>query len=862
MPATRSKSQASDVYYGETKLGIKRIMRRFIPAILLSLLLLTTADEQASADESTPINVFILAGQSNMAGADSVVAEPPGFRQTPADRATQFTTAPIPDGAKSMLFVPWGEIQGHSSKEKLVHGPEVGLARVLHESGWRNVAIIKVFANFGRDAQVWPWGEGEGGYLFKAWTRFVDERLGELRKQGHSVHVRGFVWNQGIDDAIHRQFATQYERNLTNLIGKLRERYDADRAPFVLARSVNSRIAQPGPDPDKKSPMAAVRRAQMQTAAAVPNVAWINVDDLPNVNTHHFTAQGQLAIGRRFGEAFLRLEKDPGVPPIAVAHRGLLRHAPENTLPAFAACLELGIGFELDVRTAKDGQLVVLHDDNIQRTTDGPSQSVRDLTLRELKQLDAGSWFDKAYAGVRVPTLEETLSLISRRKRGPTIIALNVKDVTRDAEASFVALVEKCDLLSESFAFDQSDEMSRRLKERNAAFRIGQNVNRQSIDARLAEGLLDCFLLTSLPAADEVLKLRRQSKQALFNFAGTGEGRRNPAAWQQAAEAGIDGLLTDYPLECRSTWRTMADSSARTPPLDPRGVWVETPWATPVIDRGVGGAWDHMAVDNPYIHVEGDTLFCFYEAQDKPIAAGGREAFGIAISHNGTTWKKLPRNPILTTGDGDAWDHIVAKLPVGVIKRDGLYHLFYSGRDKQTKQIGLATASELVGPWTKSPDNPVLKSRTGKWDKFLSTHPAPIFEMDGRYHLLFRGMERRYQQQGVGLADSSDLRHWRRSADMPLIPVGEEIASLAVARGNQTFVAISQPLDLRNRTYWFSDDLKQWRKGSPVNFRASIQAETLSNPFLFGGRWTVLYEQQDRIYRAVLQPPASSDGER
>ena len=102
-----------------------------------------------------------------------------------------------------------------------------------------------------------------------------------------------------------------------------------------------------------------------------------------------------------------------------------------------------------------------------------------------MKRLDAGSWFDKAYTGVRVPTLEETLSLVSQRKRGPTIIALNVKDVTREAEASLAALVEKYNLLSESFAFDQSGEMSRRLKKLNPAFRIGQNVNRQSIESRL-----------------------------------------------------------------------------------------------------------------------------------------------------------------------------------------------------------------------------------------------------------------------------------------------------------------------------------------------------------------------------------------
>ena len=80
-------------------------------------------------------------------------------------------------------------------------------------------------------------------------------------------------------------------------------------------------------------------------------------------------------------EAPTSADKSMPIPPIPIAHRGLLRHAPENTLPAFAACLALGMGFELDIRTTKDGHLVALHDDNIQRTTNGPSRSVRDMTL-------------------------------------------------------------------------------------------------------------------------------------------------------------------------------------------------------------------------------------------------------------------------------------------------------------------------------------------------------------------------------------------------------------------------------------------------------------------------------------------------
>ena len=270
------------------------------------LFLLGAASADATSDARV-VNVFLLAGQSNMAGADSEVTVPPGFQQTAADQETRFTTAPLPEGETSPRYVPWGEIKGHEAKGKLVHGPEVGFARALYAAGWRDVAIINVYANFRRDARVWPWGEG--GELFAAWTKFVDARLAEVAAEGRTTRICGFVWHQGIDDAIHGTFAGQYEHNLSKLIGALRKRYATEHTPFVLARSVNSRIAQPLPDPESKSPMAQVRRAQVKVGESVPFAAWIDVDDLPNVNTHHFSSESQLIIGRRFGEAFVKLHE-------------------------------------------------------------------------------------------------------------------------------------------------------------------------------------------------------------------------------------------------------------------------------------------------------------------------------------------------------------------------------------------------------------------------------------------------------------------------------------------------------------------------------------------------------------------------
>ena len=241
--------------------------------------------------------------------------------------------------------------------------------------------------------------------------------------------------------------------------------------------------------------------------------------------------------------------------PILIAHRGLLQHAPENTRPAFATCLELGIGFELDIRTTQDGKLVVIHDSTLPRTTNGPNRSIHEITWKELRQLDAGSWFDPRFTGIRVPSIEETFALVREHKRRPTLLALNVKGITREGERELVRLLEKFKLFKESFAFDQGAECSKRLKALDPRIRIGRNVRHEEIESRLAEGATDVFLLTFVPNEAEVSLLRKHRKVILFNYAGTGEHRREKKNWLRVRELGIDGMLTDYALECAKLWQ-------------------------------------------------------------------------------------------------------------------------------------------------------------------------------------------------------------------------------------------------------------------------------------------------------------------
>lgn len=103
----------------------------------------------------------------------------------------------------------------------------------------------------------------------------------------------------------------------------------------------------------------------------------------------------------------------PGV--VAVGHRGTLKFAPENTIAAFNKAIELGADLlEMDVRETKDGQLVIMHDGNIARTTTGRG-NVAELTLDEIRQYDAGSKFAPENAGEKVPTFAEVLAAIKGR---------------------------------------------------------------------------------------------------------------------------------------------------------------------------------------------------------------------------------------------------------------------------------------------------------------------------------------------------------------------------------------------------------------------------------------------------------------
>lgn len=107
------------------------------------------------------------------------------------------------------------------------------------------------------------------------------------------------------------------------------------------------------------------------------------------------------------------------------AHRGSKGTHPENTLPAFSEAVRVGAdGIELDVHLSKDDQLIVIHDETVDRTTNGKGL-VREKTLEELKKLNAGSWFSKDFPAAKIPTFKEVLALLLQKNyRGTLMIEI------------------------------------------------------------------------------------------------------------------------------------------------------------------------------------------------------------------------------------------------------------------------------------------------------------------------------------------------------------------------------------------------------------------------------------------------------
>lgn len=229
---------------------------------------------------------------------------------------------------------------------------------------------------------------------------------------------------------------------------------------------------------------------------------------------------------------------------INYAHRGASAVCPENTMVAFIKGLELGAtGIETDVQMTKDGHLVLIHDEAINRTTDG-SGYVKDMTFEQLSLVDAGSWFGDSFKGERIPLLEDLLKLLHQRD---TILNIELKNgifMYPGMEEKVIQLVRQYDM-TDRVVFSSFNHYSLAFcKSIAPEIRTG---------ILYMEGLYQPWEYASTLGAD-ALHANHYAVLPEFVKGATEHGKEycpftvnEPERMKYLIEAGVSGIITDYP---------------------------------------------------------------------------------------------------------------------------------------------------------------------------------------------------------------------------------------------------------------------------------------------------------------------------
>jgi len=260
-------------------------------------------------------------------------------------------------------------------------------------------------------------------------------------------------------------------------------------------------------------------------------------------------------VNMAFVGGFLRAQEENKFPKV-VGHRGLIFQAPENTLAGFEACMNLRLGLELDIQRTKDGVLVLMHDSEVNRTTNGKGK-VSEITLAELQKLDAGSWFDIRFKGEKVPTLEEFLLRLVRYKESNPLVCVDVKIDDDQLVEEMVGLARKHQVLEYLMFIGRTITEAgfrERLKKADAKAKVARLAQTSAeLPAALEDPLADWVYVRFLPTPQEVSKVHQKGKKVFV--VGSLVAGNLPENWRKARESGADALLTDYPLECVNSWR-------------------------------------------------------------------------------------------------------------------------------------------------------------------------------------------------------------------------------------------------------------------------------------------------------------------
>lgn len=227
--------------------------------------------------------------------------------------------------------------------------------------------------------------------------------------------------------------------------------------------------------------------------------------------------------------------------PTVMAHRGLSADAPENTLYAFSDAISVGADFiELDVQQTRDGVLVVMHDSNLKRTT-GVNKDIWDVDYADIQNLDAGSWFDPAYANARIPTLEETLQFVDKRAK----LNIEIKPTKHGSdtlEQDVAELITQYQYTDACYVTSFSYSSLKKVKEVNPEIRTGYLMSvayGQFYSLKYA----DAFSLNKVFVTSQVVNAAHQQGKQIFAWT-----VNSMSEVRSLCNLHVDSIITDDPV--------------------------------------------------------------------------------------------------------------------------------------------------------------------------------------------------------------------------------------------------------------------------------------------------------------------------
>ncbi|MBD8025644.1 glycerophosphodiester phosphodiesterase [Ureibacillus sp. 179-F W5.1 NHS] len=231
-----------------------------------------------------------------------------------------------------------------------------------------------------------------------------------------------------------------------------------------------------------------------------------------------------------------------------VAHRGATGYAPENTIAAFDLAVEMKADYiEIDVQRSKDGELVLIHDTTVDRTTDGTGK-VGDLTFEQLRSLDAGSWFGEQFEGEKIPTFDEILDRyhgkvgILVEMKSPELYPGIEEQVAEELKERNLDKPQNEKIIIQSFNFDSMKKMDKLLPK----VPIGVLTSNRAHTTPEALQEFSTYADWFNPSYGIVTKELVNQVHSLGMQIGSWTVRSQEAA-DFLFEMGVDAIITDYP---------------------------------------------------------------------------------------------------------------------------------------------------------------------------------------------------------------------------------------------------------------------------------------------------------------------------